>query len=69
MPEIPSDPTPAELSRLRSGIRIMALHDLRNPELAEEVAQDTWGAWSGHSGGSLAGSRQSRGSHQGECSQ
>jgi RNA polymerase sigma factor (sigma-70 family) len=41
MPEIPSDPTPAELSRLRSGIRIMALHDLRDPDLAEEVAQDT----------------------------
>ena len=41
MPEIPSDPTPAELSRLRSGIRIMALHDLRDPDLADEVAQDT----------------------------
>ena len=41
MPEIPSDPAPAELSRLRSGIRIMALHDLRDPDLAEEVAQDT----------------------------
>ena len=41
MPEIPSDPTPAELSRLRSGIRIMAMHDLRDPDLAEEVAQDT----------------------------
>lgn len=41
MPEIPSDPTPAELSRLRSGIRIMALHDLRDPDLADDVAQDT----------------------------
>ena len=41
MPDIPSDPTSAELSRLRSGIRIMAMHDLRDPDLAEEVAQDT----------------------------
>jgi RNA polymerase sigma-70 factor, ECF subfamily len=41
MPEIPSDPTPAELSRLRSGVRIMALHDLRDADLADEVAQDT----------------------------
>jgi RNA polymerase sigma factor (sigma-70 family) len=41
MPEIPPDPTPAELSRLRSGIRIMALHDLRDADLAEEVAQET----------------------------
>ena len=41
MPEIPSDPSPEELSRLRSGIRIMALHDLRDADLADEVAQDT----------------------------
>ena len=41
MPEIFPDPTPAELSRLRSGIRIMAMHDLRDSDLAEEVAQES----------------------------
>jgi RNA polymerase sigma factor (sigma-70 family) len=34
-------PDPVELMRLRSGIRIMALHDLRDAELAEEVAQES----------------------------
>ena len=41
MPEIFPDPSPADLSRLRSGIRIMAMHDLRDPDLAEEVAQES----------------------------
>lgn len=35
------DPTPAELSCLRSGIRIMALSALSDAEAAEEVAQES----------------------------
>jgi len=35
------EPTPAELSRLRSGIRIMALSALRDVDAAEEVAQES----------------------------
>lgn len=38
-----TDPTAAELERLRRGIRIMALGELRDPDAADEVAQECLG--------------------------